>query len=55
MSITTIGIVGAGQMGGGIAQVAAQSGYDVILMDLNKDQIDKTMLLMSSLTSSKKC
>jgi 3-hydroxybutyryl-CoA dehydrogenase len=31
--IKTIGIVGAGQMGGGIAQVAAASGFDVILVD----------------------
>jgi 3-hydroxybutyryl-CoA dehydrogenase len=32
--IQTIGIVGAGTMGHGIAQVAAQSGYDVILVDV---------------------
>jgi 3-hydroxybutyryl-CoA dehydrogenase len=31
--IQTIGVVGAGTMGHGIAQVAAQSGYDVILVD----------------------
>ncbi|MFL6233140.1 MAG: 3-hydroxybutyryl-CoA dehydrogenase [Thermoanaerobaculia bacterium] len=32
-SIHTIGVVGAGTMGHGIAQVAAQSGYQVILVD----------------------
>lgn len=32
-SIRTIGIVGAGTMGHGIAQVAAQSGYEVLLVD----------------------
>jgi len=32
-SIRTIGVVGAGTMGHGIAQVAAQSGYDVMLVD----------------------
>jgi len=32
-SIQTIGVVGAGTMGHGIAQVAAQSGYDVVLVD----------------------
>ena len=32
-SIRTIGVVGAGTMGHGIAQVAAQSGYQVILVD----------------------
>jgi 3-hydroxybutyryl-CoA dehydrogenase len=33
MEIRTIGVVGAGTMGHGIAQVAAQSGYEVILVD----------------------
>ena len=33
MSITTIGIIGAGQMGGGIAQVAAVSGFNVLVHD----------------------
>jgi 3-hydroxybutyryl-CoA dehydrogenase len=33
-SIRTIGVVGAGTMGHGIAQVAAQSGYQVILVDV---------------------
>jgi 3-hydroxybutyryl-CoA dehydrogenase len=33
-SIRTIGVVGAGTMGHGIAQVAAQSGYDVLLVDV---------------------
>ncbi|MBW8873491.1 MAG: 3-hydroxybutyryl-CoA dehydrogenase [Acidobacteria bacterium] len=32
-SIKTIGVVGAGTMGHGIAQVSAQSGYEVILVD----------------------
>jgi len=33
MNIQTIGVLGAGQMGGGIAQVAATAGYDVRLCD----------------------
>jgi 3-hydroxybutyryl-CoA dehydrogenase len=33
MTIQTIGVLGAGQMGGGIAQVAATAGYDVKLCD----------------------
>jgi 3-hydroxybutyryl-CoA dehydrogenase len=34
--IKTIGILGAGQMGGGIAQVAAAAGFDVVLVDASK-------------------
>ena len=34
MSIRTIAVLGAGQMGAGIAQVAAASGYDVVLRDI---------------------
>src|SRR3990172_582434 len=37
MNVKTIGVVGAGQMGAGIAQVAAQSGFDVIMHDLNEE------------------
>lgn len=36
MSISRFGIVGAGQMGRGIAQVAAQAGIDVVLLDASK-------------------
>ncbi len=39
--IKTIGIVGAGQMGNGIAHVCALAGYDVILNDLNAEALDK--------------
>lgn len=39
MSIELVGIIGAGQMGGGIAHVCALSGYDVLLEDLNPDQL----------------
>jgi len=34
-------VVGAGFMGSGIAQVCAQSGYEVILMDINQDALNK--------------
>ncbi len=41
MEIKTIGIVGAGQMGRGIAQVAAMSGYKVVMYDVSPDFLDK--------------
>lgn len=34
MDIRTIGVVGAGTMGSGIAHIAAMAGYDVILRDI---------------------
>jgi 3-hydroxybutyryl-CoA dehydrogenase len=37
MSIGTIGVIGAGQMGSGIAQVAAQAGIDVIMNDVSPE------------------
>ncbi len=37
MDVKRIGVVGAGQMGAGIAQVAAQAGYEVVLVDLKDD------------------
>ncbi|GGL73693.1 putative 3-hydroxybutyryl-CoA dehydrogenase [Deinococcus aerolatus] len=35
------GVIGAGQMGGGIAQVAAQSGFDVIVQDVQQEYLDR--------------
>lgn len=43
MAITKIGIVGGGLMGSGIAQVAAQAGYDVMLAEVNQDLLDRGM------------
>ncbi len=37
MEIKKIGVIGAGTMGSGIAQVAAQSGYSVILADIKEE------------------
>jgi 3-hydroxybutyryl-CoA dehydrogenase len=41
MAIQTVGVVGAGQMGSGIAQVAAQAGYDVVLVDIKPEFVQK--------------
>lgn len=41
MSIKNFGVIGAGQMGGGIAQVAAVSGFDVVLYDLNNEVLER--------------
>ncbi|OEF96925.1 3-hydroxybutyryl-CoA dehydrogenase [Vulcanibacillus modesticaldus] len=41
MDIKTIMVVGAGQMGSGIAQVAAQTGYQVILHDIKDEFVNK--------------
>ncbi|MBF0304707.1 MAG: 3-hydroxybutyryl-CoA dehydrogenase [Alphaproteobacteria bacterium] len=41
--IQKIGVIGAGQMGNGIAHVCAVSGYDVQLLDANEDQLRKAL------------
>ena len=43
MNIKTVGIVGAGQMGGGIAQVCVHAGYSVLLYDLSPGIVRHTM------------
>jgi 3-hydroxybutyryl-CoA dehydrogenase len=40
MEIKTVGIIGAGQMGAGIAHVCALAGYEVLLHDVSRDRID---------------
>ena len=42
-AIQTVGVVGAGQMGNGIAQVAAQSGYNVVLSDISDAALERGM------------
>ena len=39
--VRKIGVIGAGQMGGGIAQVAAQSGFEVVVQDAFQGSIEK--------------
>lgn len=40
-SIKTIGVVGAGQMGNGIAHVCSLAGYDVLLNDISQEALEK--------------
>ena len=46
MAVEKIGVVGAGQMGNGIAHVLALAGYDVVLDDVNKDALAKAIGLI---------
>src|SRR4051794_18582416 len=41
--IETVGVLGAGLMGHGIAQVAAQAGYDVVLREVDDDRLASGM------------
>ncbi|MGJ8582543.1 MAG: 3-hydroxybutyryl-CoA dehydrogenase [Marinosulfonomonas sp.] len=43
MEISSVGIVGAGQMGNGIAHVFALAGYDVVLNDISDDALNAAM------------
>ena len=38
--LNTVGIIGSGQMGSGIAQVSAASGYNVIIFDISRPQLE---------------
>lgn len=46
--IQKIGIVGSGQMGNGITQVAAQYGFQVVMMDINKTALEKAIATIQS-------
>jgi 3-hydroxybutyryl-CoA dehydrogenase len=46
MAIQSVGVVGAGQMGNGIAHVFAVAGYDVLLSDVSRDALDKAVALI---------
>ncbi len=41
MEVKVFGVIGAGQMGNGIAQVAAMSGLNVIMSDIKQEFVDK--------------
>lgn len=43
MSVNTISVIGAGQMGIGIAQVCAQAGYNVVLNDVSDEALTRAL------------
>lgn len=43
MTVSTVGVIGAGQMGNGIAHVMATAGYDVQLNDVNPDALEAAL------------
>ncbi|UJL46012.1 3-hydroxybutyryl-CoA dehydrogenase [Virgibacillus sp. NKC19-16] len=51
MTIQNVMVIGAGQMGAGIAQVCAQAGFDVLLNDMNEEALDKGLKNIEKLLS----
>ena len=51
MQIKTFGVIGAGQMGAGIAQVAAMSGLNVIMNDIKTEFVDKGLANIAKILS----
>ena len=43
MTVSRVGVIGAGQMGNGIAHVMALAGYNVVLNDINQMALDKSV------------
>lgn len=48
MEIKKVGVVGCGTMGGGIAQVCAQSNYQVVVSEINEDLLNKGLAAVNS-------
>ena len=51
MEIKKVGVVGCGTMGGGIAQISAQSGYDVVVSEINDELLKKGLASINSALS----
>ena len=49
MDIKSVGVIGAGQMGNGIAHVLALAEYDVMLTDVSQDALDSALVTSSRL------
>ena len=48
MKIKSVGVVGCGQMGGGITQVCAQAGYPVTVSEINSELLNKGLAAINS-------
>src|SRR5699024_973952 len=46
MTVQTIGVVGAGSMGTGIANLVAMNGFNVVLNDVNEEQLEQSITRM---------
>jgi len=49
MEVKTFGVIGAGQMGNGIAQVAAMSGLDVIMNDIKAEFVERGLATITKI------
>jgi len=49
MEIKKVGVVGGGIMGGGIAQVSAQAGYEVVMSEINDELLNKGLASINSI------
>src|SRR6185436_11596735 len=52
MKIEKVGVIGAGQMGNGIAHVCALAGYDVVMEDINADTLGKARGVIEAATEN---
>ncbi|MDO5703856.1 MAG: 3-hydroxybutyryl-CoA dehydrogenase [Paracoccus sp. (in: a-proteobacteria)] len=46
MTVQSVGVIGAGQMGNGIAHVFALAGFDVLMTDISREALDKAVALI---------
>ena len=51
MEVKTFGVIGAGQMGNGIAQVAAMSGLNVIMNDIEAEFVERGLATITKILS----
>src|SRR4051794_17829035 len=49
MEIRKVGVVGCGLMGGGIAQICAQSGFETVVREVSQDLLDQGLRRIESI------